>query len=362
MMRKAYGLGLALLWPVLWTDSTWASTDLNVQAESGWIRTKAAAAGELDRSGSTLGLAGGLRHPFSSDNVLVGSLGFRSFDITGESARRQQSLQTFAAMMRVEYRWILGNWEPGFLVNLDHGPGATLRYMDQDEVRTALSIGPEIAWRWQWESQKLIAFMATTLDVSVPKQDNIMVLAGLQYVFPAPTIEAKSVPAETPAPVVEEALKAPSPPEPEPSQEPPAPVITSLRFKPDVFQFERGSSQLTESSQRKARALSEALKPFLGTWSRIDVEGHTDAKGDAERNLKLSQDRAQSIKDFLVTQGFSAESLSAQGFGAQRPLPQLPPEDPAQRRVELRFHDLKDPETLAQALSDFVVVERGTNP
>ena len=53
---------------------------------------------------------------------------------------------------------------------------------------------------------------------------------------------------------------------------------------------------------------------------RIAIEGHTDNGGDAEKNQKLSQWRAEWVGRFLVERGISAERLEAQGFGDTRPI------------------------------------------
>lgn len=75
------------------------------------------------------------------------------------------------------------------------------------------------------------------------------------------------------------------------------------------------------------------------------VDGHTDGKGTAEYNQKLSERRAQSVKDWLITQGgVPAARLSSRGFGMTRPIaPNTRPDgsdDPdgrqKNRRVELR--------------------------
>ncbi|HRR41001.1 MAG TPA: OmpA family protein [Syntrophales bacterium] len=53
---------------------------------------------------------------------------------------------------------------------------------------------------------------------------------------------------------------------------------------------------------------------------RLTIEGHTDSTGTAEHNQVLSQQRAESVKNYLVAAGVSAGRLSAAGFGASRPV------------------------------------------
>lgn len=50
--------------------------------------------------------------------------------------------------------------------------------------------------------------------------------------------------------------------------------------------------------------------------SRFAVEGHTDAKGDADYNQKLSEARAQAVRDFLKTRGVDQDRLVVAGKGA----------------------------------------------
>ena len=75
---------------------------------------------------------------------------------------------------------------------------------------------------------------------------------------------------------------------------------------------------------------------------RVRIEGHTDTTGTDAHNLELSQDRAQKVLDYLVSQGVSAERLEAKGYGESRPLQQGDSDDvhATNRRVE--FHLLPE--------------------
>jgi outer membrane protein OmpA-like peptidoglycan-associated protein len=54
--------------------------------------------------------------------------------------------------------------------------------------------------------------------------------------------------------------------------------------------------------------------------SKITVEGHTDSQGVASYNQDLSQRRAQSVRDYLVSRGIATDRITAQGFGLTRPI------------------------------------------
>ena len=52
----------------------------------------------------------------------------------------------------------------------------------------------------------------------------------------------------------------------------------------------------------------------------IEVEGHTDSVGSDEYNQKLSEQRASSVRDYLISQGLRADILTAKGFGETTPV------------------------------------------
>jgi outer membrane protein OmpA-like peptidoglycan-associated protein len=73
--------------------------------------------------------------------------------------------------------------------------------------------------------------------------------------------------------------------------------------------------------------------------ARVRVEGHTDNRGNKRANQKLSQQRAEAVRNHLVQRGVSGERLEAVGYGASKPLvPNLGERNREKnRRVELRI-------------------------
>jgi outer membrane protein OmpA-like peptidoglycan-associated protein len=70
---------------------------------------------------------------------------------------------------------------------------------------------------------------------------------------------------------------------------------------------------------------------------RIQVEGHTDSMGSDEFNLRLSENRASTVRDFLISQGVSPANITAEGFGKSMPVADnsTPNGRQANRRVEM---------------------------
>jgi outer membrane protein OmpA-like peptidoglycan-associated protein len=64
--------------------------------------------------------------------------------------------------------------------------------------------------------------------------------------------------------------------------------------------------------------LSGVLLAYPGL--KIEVDGHTDNVGGDEYNQRLSEERAEAVRDYLVAQGVSRSSVNAIGFGKTHPV------------------------------------------
>jgi outer membrane protein OmpA-like peptidoglycan-associated protein len=74
--------------------------------------------------------------------------------------------------------------------------------------------------------------------------------------------------------------------------------------------------------EQRSYALLDNVAAVLGAHPKlvVQVEGHTDSRGDAAHNMDLSQRRAQAVVDYLVAKGLARAQLQARGFGATRPI------------------------------------------
>ena len=79
------------------------------------------------------------------------------------------------------------------------------------------------------------------------------------------------------------------------------------------------------------------------------IEGHTDNKGKASKNMELSDRRARSVLNYLVGKGVASERLDAQGYGDSKPVASNKTSKgrAANRRVE--FHIVDPPQANAGA-------------
>jgi outer membrane protein OmpA-like peptidoglycan-associated protein len=103
-----------------------------------------------------------------------------------------------------------------------------------------------------------------------------------------------------------------------------------------AIQFDFNSARLRPSSFAAVGLMADALyHPYLQGY-RFLIVGHTDAKGNREYNLKLSQQRADAIRAALINPfGISPSRLEAVGLGEEQLLKPAAPEAAENRRVQL---------------------------
>jgi outer membrane protein OmpA-like peptidoglycan-associated protein len=82
--------------------------------------------------------------------------------------------------------------------------------------------------------------------------------------------------------------------------------------------FKTNDYSLTEESEQIIRLFVEFLEE--NPKVRVEIQGHTDNIGDDNSNLKLSQQRAKSVYDHVISQGVDASRISYKGYGESRPI------------------------------------------
>ena len=74
---------------------------------------------------------------------------------------------------------------------------------------------------------------------------------------------------------------------------------------------------------------------------KLDIEGHTSNDGTLNANMRLSNERAETVKNYLIRKGVDPSKLSSQGFGPTKPLNEgkTEQERALNRRVELKLRN-----------------------
>ncbi|WDU63543.1 OmpA family protein [Pseudomonas poae] len=111
---------------------------------------------------------------------------------------------------------------------------------------------------------------------------------------------------------------APTPaPAPEPTPEPEAPVAQVVRVELDV-KFDFDKSVVKPNSYGDVKNLADFMAQYPAT--NVEVAGHTDSVGPDAYNQKLSQRRADAVKQVLVKDGVQPSRITAVGYGESRPV------------------------------------------
>lgn len=118
----------------------------------------------------------------------------------------------------------------------------------------------------------------------------------------------------------------------------PAVATTAPEPRPSLslnIQFDFDSSRIRAESLEPLANLAAALASPVLLESKFLIEGHTDAKGSAAYNRKLSDQRAGAVKALLVSKGIAADRLVSVGKGSSEPAKPAEPLAAENRRVKI---------------------------
>ena len=103
----------------------------------------------------------------------------------------------------------------------------------------------------------------------------------------------------------------------------------------ETVRFKSGKADVADASFHVISMLASVIRNCHTT---VEIAGHTDAQGDAEVNLRLSQRRADTVAKLLVAQGVPAARVRAVGYGETQPVAtnNTPEGRSSNRRIEFR--------------------------
>jgi OmpA-OmpF porin, OOP family len=206
------------------------------------------------------------------------------------------------------------------------GVGTYINLWRSSDGTSGFSLRPEVKARWDnpGKDDHLIDYIA---------------LVGFQYSFGGSPTPAPAAPAPTPPPPVSQAAPAPAaapatPPDSDhdgvpdnidqcPNTPPGVQVdAVGCPLKGSItlegVNFEHNSSALTAASHSPLDTIAEGLRKHRRL--EVEIQGHTDSTGSPAYNLKLSQRRADAVRDYLVNTGVSPDQLVTKGYGQTQPI------------------------------------------
>jgi outer membrane protein OmpA-like peptidoglycan-associated protein len=98
-------------------------------------------------------------------------------------------------------------------------------------------------------------------------------------------------------------------------------VIEKLKIQAKSVFFNSGKSTFKTGDAATITSLA-AMKEILKDYptAKFSIEGHTDSDGSDALNQKLSEDRANAVRNFLIEKGIKADNLTATGYGESKPI------------------------------------------
>jgi len=112
-------------------------------------------------------------------------------------------------------------------------------------------------------------------------------------------------------------------------------VVQKVTATAENIEFMSGKAVLTEESKQLLDEVALLLSSI--EWTKLDIAGHTDNVGNAAKNKQLSQDRADTVKGYLVDKGLDANKMTSVGYGPERPIASNNTEAGRQRNRRVEF-------------------------
>ena len=158
----------------------------------------------------------------------------------------------------------------------------------------------------------------------------VLIAAALAFIGACATEPEKPAPKPAPAPVAKpapqpQAVPAPPPPQaakPEPKPEPPKKPAVANLASTELFEFNK--AVLTPEARKKLDDEVVAKLRDLREVRYINVGGHADRLGSPQYNQKLSEQRAEAVRAYLVSRGVDASKVETLGFGKTLPVKSCP--------------------------------------
>ena len=104
--------------------------------------------------------------------------------------------------------------------------------------------------------------------------------------------------------------------------------------------FHRGTADLIAGSEKELDLVVEVLND--NPQIKILLKGHTDNTGDPVRNVKLSEARVKSVKEYILSQGISPYRVSGKGFGGNQPIASNESEETRKLNRRVEFEVVED--------------------
>jgi outer membrane protein OmpA-like peptidoglycan-associated protein len=329
-------------------------------AQGGLSDLSGTTAPEDGKSGWNLGFKGVLSK-YTPDWVFDLGVGWFHDQQTVSSPNSSIKVSTNGAFADLSARYRLSpHWQIGPSVPLLFGPDVGFSD-DATSQSMAVFAGARVDYDFLLKDNIVRLGAQAVTDITIDKRQVSWFQIDFQFGFPTSSHrEAEPAPAPVPVETPEPVVNLPVPPIETPPKETifPAKIIApaevAITLNDVFFHFDTDSAKLHAPAVKRLKKLGYYLLKNNDAWAKIRVDGHTDLRGTAAHNTKLSQRRAQSVANELVKNGVPKNKIKATGYGPTRPV------DPAHnhvayaknRRVEVILEGVTDTKRLAKEINN----------
>lgn len=219
--------------------------------------------------------------------------------------------------------------ELGGLDGADTGvAGAAASAMASTASSTASSMEGAAGGGLGWLKWLILAAIVLALGYCMMNRKAETPPAPPAAAVPAPAPTPPPAPAPAPAPAQETAAPAAAAPAAATDAKTALSALAPGKFSAEdlvkamnlmIVHFDTGSATISTDSIDVLTDAASALKA-APAGSKVEIGGHTDNTGDAAANLKLSDERANAVRNKLTELGVAADALSAKGYGDTKPV------------------------------------------
>jgi outer membrane protein OmpA-like peptidoglycan-associated protein len=117
------------------------------------------------------------------------------------------------------------------------------------------------------------------------------------------------------------------------------PIKAGQQIRLSNTMFSQSSAEVIPSSFAELDKIAETMKAYPAM--EILLEGHTDNQGEVQKNVKLSADRVEQVKKYLLSKGIDAQRIQTKAWGPARPIASNLTEQTRQKNRRVEFTILK---------------------
>lgn len=208
------------------------------------------------------------------------------------------------------------NWQLGPVVESHFGAESSFAAVDTGKTFSTL-IGGKLAYQIPMDNWAMRAFVKVVTDLDIENRQATVASIGLQIglpVSPSPVVVASSESSSSSQEESYESTEITTTTRDTVVTTVSAPVRESIPIT--RLHFNTASTQVSNSSQVKLKKLAD----LIGTNFSVEIIGHADSRGPEPLNFKLSERRAETVREALLKGGLTEKGIVAYGRGESEPL------------------------------------------